>query len=56
VVVLMMWLYLSAFVILLGAELDGETEHQTALDTTTGPRRRLGPRGARKADTVAAPG
>lgn len=53
VVVLMMWLYLTAFVILLGAELDAEMEHQTARDTTTGPELPLGKRGARKADTVA---
>ena len=32
----MMWLWLSAIVLLLGAELDAEMEHQTAKDTTTG--------------------
>ncbi len=53
VVVLLMWFYLSAFVVLLGAELDAEMEHQTARDTTTGPDRPLGQRAARKADTVA---
>jgi Virulence factor BrkB len=36
VVGLMTWLWLSSIVILLGAELDAETEHQTARDTTTG--------------------
>ena len=35
VVVLLMWLYLSAYVLLLGAELNAEIEHQTAVDTTT---------------------
>jgi membrane protein len=55
VVVLMMWLYLTAYVILLGAELDAEMEHQTARDSTIGPPKPLGQRGARKADTVAAP-
>jgi membrane protein len=55
VVVLMMWLYLTSFVILIGAELDAEMEHQTGRDSTTGPPRPLGRRGARKADTVAAP-
>jgi len=54
VVVLMMWLYLTAYVILLGAELDAEMEHQTGRDSTTGRPRPLGRRGARKADTVAA--
>jgi membrane protein len=53
VIVLMMWLYLTAYIVLLGAELDAEMEHQTARDTTTGPERPLGARGARKADTVA---
>jgi membrane protein len=54
VAVLMMWLYLTAYVMLLGAELDAELEHQTGRDSTTGPPRPPGRRGARKADTVAA--
>lgn len=53
VVVLLMWLYLSAYVLLLGAELNSELEHQTARDTTTGPDRPMGQRGAKMADTVA---
>jgi membrane protein len=53
VVVLLMWLYLSAYVLLLGAELNAELEHQTARDTTKGPERPLGARGAEMADTVA---
>jgi membrane protein len=53
VIVLMMWLYLTAYIVLIGAELDAEMEHQTARDTTTGTERPLGARGARKADTVA---
>jgi membrane protein len=53
VVVLMMWLYLTAYAVLLGAELNAELEHQTAQDTTTGPRLPMGRRGARMADTVA---
>jgi membrane protein len=52
VVVLLLWLYLSAFSILLGAEINAEIEHQTAKDSTTGPPRPLGERGARMADTV----
>jgi membrane protein len=55
VVVLLLWLYLTAFVVLLGAELNAEIEHQTARDSTTGEQRPLGRRGARVADTVGAP-
>ena len=36
VVVLMMWFYLTAFIVLLGAETDSEMEHQTVHDTTVG--------------------
>jgi membrane protein len=43
---LMIWLWLSTIVILVGAELDAEMEHQTARDTTTGPPKLLGTRGA----------
>lgn len=53
VVVLMMWLYLTATVILLGAEINSELERQTVTDTTTGPREPMGRRGAYSADTVA---
>jgi membrane protein len=48
----MMWIWLSTIVILLGAELDAEMEHQTARDTTEGPPRPLGGRGATMSDTV----
>ncbi|MCK1709535.1 YihY/virulence factor BrkB family protein [Bradyrhizobium sp. 143] len=48
----MTWLWISAIVILLGAELDAEMEHQTARDTTTGSPKPMGTRGARMADTV----
>jgi len=51
----MMWLYFSAQVVLLGAELNSEIEHQTVKDTTVGPERPLGARGAVMADTVGAP-
>ena len=53
VVVLLMWLYLSSYVLLLGAELNAELEHQTARDTTKGAERPIGERGAEMADTVA---
>lgn len=51
----MTWLWISAIVILLGAELNAEMEHQTARDTTTGRPKPLGVRGAKMADTVGAP-
>jgi membrane protein len=49
---LMTWLWISIIVILVGAKLNAETEHQTARDTTDGQPRKLGERGARMADTV----
>ncbi|MDO9502807.1 YihY/virulence factor BrkB family protein [Falsiroseomonas sp.] len=49
----MTWIWISAIVILLGAELNAEMEHQTAQDTTTAPDQALGRRGAEMADTVA---
>ncbi len=52
VIVLLTWLWLSAYVFLLGAELNSELEHQTTSDTTTGPARPIGQRGAAVADTV----
>jgi membrane protein len=52
VIVLMLWFYVSAFIVLLGAELDAESEHQSRLDTTVGPPRPMGERGAHMADTV----
>lgn len=51
-IVLLTWLWLSAFVVLMGAELDSEIEHQTARDSTTGGREPMGQRGAHAADTV----
>jgi membrane protein len=54
VVGLMMWMWLSTIVVLVGAELNSEIEHQTAHDTTVGPARPLGGRGAVMADTVGA--
>ena len=51
---LMTWMWLSAIVVLLGAELNAEIEHQTALDSTVGREKPLGARGATMADTVGA--
>ncbi|GAB5468476.1 MAG: YihY/virulence factor BrkB family protein [Rhodospirillales bacterium] len=52
IVILLMWFYVSAFVVLLGAELNSEMELQTARDTTVGPPRPMGQRGAFVADNV----
>ena len=52
VAVLMMWFWLSALIVLLGAELNAEMEHQTGRDTTRGPERPMGERGAYVADTL----
>ena len=55
VVGLMMWLWISTIVVLLGAELNAEIEHQTARDSTVGTEEKpLGARGAVMADTVGA--
>lgn len=52
VVLLMLWLYISAFAVLLGAEINAEIEHQTTVDTTVGPEEPMGVRGAYVADTL----
>lgn len=54
IVIMLFWLYLSAFVVMVGAELNSELEHQTARDSTKGPERPLGDRDAEMADTVGA--
>ena len=54
VIGLMTWMWLSAIVVLLGAELNAEIEHQTARDSTVGAEKPLGLRGAVMADTVGA--
>lgn len=51
VIVLMLWLWLSAFAVLTGAVIDAELEHQTARDSTIGSPRPMGQRGAVKADS-----
>jgi membrane protein len=52
VVVLLLWLWLTMYVVLLGAEINAEAEQQTAKDTTVGPEKPLGERGAVKADSL----
>jgi membrane protein len=48
----MTWIWITIIVVLVGAKLDAEMEHQTARETTTGQPKPLGMRGARMADTV----
>lgn len=50
----LLWTWLSVQIILMGAELNAEIEHQTAMDTTTGAPLAIGERGAVVADTVGA--
>lgn len=52
VIVLLFWFYISAFVCLLGAALNAELELQQRKDTTRGPAKPMGQRGAFVADNV----
>jgi membrane protein len=49
---LMMWMWMSAIIVLCGAELNAEIEHQTARDSTVGRPKPVGARGALMADSV----
>jgi len=55
VIVLMLWLQLTVFLVLLGAEINSETEHQTAHDTTEGEPKPMGQRDATMADELPDP-
>lgn len=48
----MTWIWLSSIIVLLGAEINAEMEHQTIKDTTEGAQQPMGERGATMADTV----
>jgi membrane protein len=52
VVILLFWLYITAFVVILGAEVNSEMERQTRRDTTTGEEKPMGQRRAYAADTL----
>ena len=52
VVIFLMWLFLSAYAVLIGAEVNSEIERQTLVDSTVGPDRPIGERGAVMADSV----
>jgi membrane protein len=53
VITLMLWFFLTAYIVLLGAEVNSEMEHQTRRDTTTGEDKPMGQRGGYHADHVA---
>lgn len=53
VIILMLWFFLTGFIILLGAEINSEMEHQTSRDTTTGEDKPMGQRGGYHADHIA---
>lgn len=55
VVVLMLWLMISAATVIIGAEINAEAEHQTRADTTEGQPRPMGTRDAEVADTLGPP-
>ena len=51
-VILLTWLYLSAFMVLLGAVINAKSERQTRKDSTVGQPRAMGQRDALAADTL----
>lgn len=53
VIVLLMWFWVTAYIVLIGAELNAQMELQTRRDTTEGPPQPMGQRGAYVADNVA---
>ena len=55
VIVFLLWLYLTSYIVLLGAEINAESEKQTAVDTTVGEPQPMGQRHAVAADTLAEP-
>jgi membrane protein len=52
VIIMLLWLFFSAYVVVLGAEINAELERQTKMDTTEPPDRPMGKRGAFAADTL----
>jgi membrane protein len=55
VVILLLWLWITCYAILLGAEINAESEEQTVVDTTKGEPEPVGERGAVKADSTPPP-
>lgn len=52
VVIMLMWLFISAYIVILGAVINAATEQQTSKDSTIGPPKEIGKRGAYVADYV----
>jgi membrane protein len=52
---LMVWTWISVIILILGAEINAELEHQTTVDSTTGKPLPMGDRGAHVADTIGEP-
>jgi len=52
VAVSMFWLWISVLLVVVGAAVNGEAERQTARDSTVGPERPMGERGAVVADSA----
>jgi membrane protein len=52
IVVLLFWLWITSYAILLGAEINAESEQQTVADTTKGAPQPIGQRDAVKADSI----
>lgn len=48
----MVWTWISVIIVIVGAEINAELEHQTVRDSTTGTPKPLGDRGAYMADTI----
>ena len=53
-IVLLTWLYLSSLIVLIGADINAQSERQTRKDTTRGTPQPMGTRGAQAADTLGA--
>lgn len=51
-VAFMVWIWISITILIVGAEINAELEHQTCIDSTTGSPRPMGDRGALMADTL----
>ncbi len=52
IIILLVWFWLTAMIVIMGAELNAELERQTSVDTTCGPDKPAGKRGAKMADFV----
>jgi membrane protein len=55
IIVMLFWLWITSYAILLGAEINAESEQQTVQDTTKGEEQPLGQRDAVKADSLPDP-